>query len=227
MTKEIAKKDEAVNALIPTYNGETSVVTDCMDEMGGSDFLPRLQLMTDASALVKGDKFTKNHYGLHAGGDPKDLGKDIDIIVCSVRAKALDTGSDDIMEVFDINSDAFADIKKRSFEKDSGCMYGPEFLVYIPAAKAFATFFCSSKTARNDAPTIEGYRQAGKPCTLGSRFIEGKSFSWWAWKCTACPTVVTVPDAESFNKNMEQFLNPPVKEAPKPVEEPAAGGRKR
>lgn len=223
--KAIATKNE--NSLIPTYDGATSVMTDCMEEMGGSDFLPRVQLMTDASDLVKEGKFEKNHYGLHAGGDPRDLGTEIDVVVCAVRAKALDTSSDDIMEAFDIDSDAFTDIRKRSFESNSGCMFGPEFLFYIPSVKVFATFFCSSKTARNDAPTIEGYRQAGKPCTLGSRYIKGKKNNWWAWKCTACPAQVTGPDAESFNKNMEQFLNPPVKDAPKPVETPAGGGRKR
>jgi len=170
------------------------------------DYLPRLQLMTSASDKCKSGEFPINHYALIRDQNYDDVGEAVDLLVVTWRPKALEIG-DEVISVFDPESPEFKRIQEKSGEKDSGCMYGPEYLVYLPSAKVFATFFCGSKSARREAPTIQN--KLGKPATLKAKKIETKKYTWYAPSCTACSTPFETPDIEDLKKAVEKFNNPP------------------
>ncbi len=178
-------------------------------------FLPRLQLMTSNSNPCKEGTFPTNHYALVEGSDNTDLGSDVDIIVLAMRMKAIDMSSeDDIVTVYDpkVNDDGqptglFAEIQARSNESDSGCMWGGEFLVYIPSAAAFATFFMGSKSSRRSMPQIMS-KMPGQ-VTLRAKKIETKKYTWFTPAITACSTPLEAPTEEQATREVTKFLNPP------------------
>lgn len=213
MTKEL---QTATNSL-PTYKGETAIKnTELAPELCGSGFMPSLRLMTSMSNVVKQGKFPMNHFALASGGDPIDLGKEVDLIVLSWRPKALDMSDEsNIISIYDIEDPMWKDIVLRSSEADSHCSFGPEYLVYIPSQKAYATFHCGSKTARNEAKNIHNYLPqdgAIQSATFGSYLIETKKYSWQAANVRTCPNTLSIGDSDAYLKAMEDFLNPKVVE---------------
>lgn len=179
------------------------------DVLGSGSFLPRLQLFIANSAPVKKDKIPMNHYGLVTGKDQiEDLGREVDVLLICYRVRAIDTSdTDNIRASSEINSDLFKEIQNKSDnEENSGCMYGPEFLFYVPKVQKFATTLFGSKSARNEARNTFTYK--GKPCTLKSKLIETKKFSWQAMLTTACSTPFDIPTKEEIVEVATNFLNP-------------------
>lgn len=187
------------------------------EDMTSSGFLPRLQLETAKSQAVN-EGFPLNHYRLYKN-PPVDIGTSVDITIIAWRPKALDTSGGELVDSYDPESELFAEIKERSFEKDSGCMYGPEFLVYIPDQKAYATFFCGSKSARRNAGALkriyDGYmnKDPNVPepnVTLGSEGVKTAKYSWTVFNCELCATPLDKPqDREEFRDVLQKFINPP------------------
>lgn len=184
--------------------------------MSTSTFLPRIQLMTDRSPLVAADKFQKNHFALIKGDEYRDLGPSVDCIVLARRSKALDTSDkSNIVTVYDAKPDErgnptgeFRRIMEDSETQDSGCMYGPEFLVWLGGNVAqFATLFFGSKSHRREASSMNGLlRQAA---TLTPFYVEGKKFKWWVPRVTMCSTpVMPLPELEDTKQQLNDFLNP-------------------
>ena len=186
------------------------------------DFLPRLQLMTAASDKCKDGKFQINHYAMIRDQNFKDVGEAVDILVIAWRPKALEIG-DEVISCFDPKNTEFVRIQEKSAEANSGCMYGPEFLVWVPAEKDFATFFCGSKSSRREAPSILAYLQ--KPATLKSRFVETKKFKWWTPAVFGCSTPFDTPNLDKLKAVVEKFNNPPATEVE--VVEQGGGDRAR
>ena len=176
--------------------------------VSGSAFLPRLQLFIANSAMVKEDKIAQNHYGLVIGKDQVDnLGKEVDVLLLSWRPRALDASDkSNIRASSDVTSDLFKEIQENSKEKDSGCLYGPEFLIYIPAREKFATVLFGSISARNEARNVQPL--IGKPCTFKSRLIKTPKYSWQSMIVTPCSTPFMVPTKETMQEVIEEFLQP-------------------
>jgi len=220
--------------LVIPSNPETSIAKadDAMfADLVGGGFLPRLQLQTSNSSVCKSGDFPVNHYAHVQGKSMKDLGKTVDVYVIAYRAKALDT-SDDLIDSYDPSSDVFISIKNRANnEQNSGCMYGPEFLVWNEDI-GFATFFCGSKTARNIANGIRGaVPEAGESVTskggvtLGSTLIKNKKFEWQAPTVEICTDISGQPTAEEFTAKLHQFNNPSSTSNVETAEEEETGGR--
>ena len=102
-------------------------------------------------------------------------------------------------------------------------MYGPEFLVWLPAVKKWAGLFMSSKTARREAPAIRD--RIGKPSTLGTEFIKTKKYSWHGIVCQPCSTPFELPSQESIDDQVEKFKNPPKDDAVERAPETAERAR--
>lgn len=185
---------------------------DLFDALANSGkYLPRLQMFGSKSDAVGAGKIGMAHYGLVTGKDNiTDLGEEVNVIAAAWRPKALDTSGDDVINSHDHTDPEFKRIQEASETKDSGCMYGPEFLVWIPAIKKWAGLFMSSKTARREAPAIRD--RIGKPSTLGTEFIKTKKYSWHGIVCKPCSTPFDVPSDEATADQVERFLNPPVEE---------------
>ncbi len=181
----------------------------------GFSFLPRLQLFTSNSEECKTGAIKIAHYGIIKGQDPvKELGKTVLIVPIAWRAKAMDVKSFDKPVAFHKpNSNEFKAIRSRAdADGNSGCMYGPEFLVWVPSEGCYATFLMGSKTARNAAPPVKallpkpgGQLRAG---ILEAQYIEGTEFKWHGPKIVPTEQSFEGPPAEGIMDVLTNFLNP-------------------
>ena len=163
MSKELVK---AVDLQLPA-------LPESMNEIG-SDFLSELKFCASSEGQVKKGLFNVNHYALKRGKDYKDLGKVVNAFIVRMTPKALDVSGDRPVSSFSQGSEAFEDIKARSNEKDSGCMWGPECLIWVPSAEEFAVMFLRSKTLRNENGNFMA--TYGRGCTLSNQLISSKKF---------------------------------------------------
>jgi len=194
------------------------------DIVAAPAWLPRLQLMSSNSEKCKKGEFPVNHYALVVGQTFNDLGTEVDALNLAWRPRAMDLSGDNIVTVYDPKSKEFQDIVARSAEQNSGCMYGVEFLLYIPSAKTFAGFFMGSKTARNEAPNVKA--KMHEPITLKHQIIENKRYSWAGPIVVSCTTPFEIPPKELILAEVHKFQNPPEREV-ELADEEATGDHER
>ncbi len=172
-------------------------------------FLPRLQLFSSNSAEVKEGKILQGHYGtVTMKGQPViDLTDSVDVLLIVWRPKALDMSGETVTSCFNVEDANFRDIAAKSDDTDSGCMFGPEFLCWIPSISKFATFFCGSKTARREAVNIKGL--CGKPATLKAHLIRKGKYIWHGPRVFECSVPFEMPDIDELKDRVNAFNNPP------------------
>lgn len=230
--------DPATNALVPT--GPTAALAalqqenfgdDLFKQAGGSEgmigFLPRLQLFTANSNDVKRGKINLAHYGTIQGKEKTltDLGKNVLMVPIAWRPKALNTKADPVTAFHNPMSKEFKDFKaKADADANSGFMYGPEFLVYIPDKEiGFATFFMGSKSARNESAKLRALLPVGgsplRPAMATAQFIETKEYSWHAPQIMPSSQSVALPDMDKVNEIALIFLKPKDSEIEEKVDE--------
>lgn len=197
------------NALINIEPRTTQVDQRFADLIISTKFLPRLQLMTSSSEKCKSGEFPINHYALVTGGVHIDLGGEVDVLVIDWRAKAMQIG-EVITNFYDPDSVEFKEISQKSEIRDSGCMFGVEFLMYVPTKQKFVTFFCGSATARKEAFSIKERLQ--KAATLKSKKIETKKYTWFGPVCQDCNVPFDLPSMDDIKIEVEKFRNPPANE---------------
>lgn len=200
--------DEGENALAILGKAELPAKFDDEDfkSVSAADYLPRLQLMTANSKKCKKGEFPINHYALVKGQDFIDLGETIDIAILAWRPKAIDMG-EIVITCHDPKNDEFIRIQEQSKVKNSGCMFGPEYLVYVPDQNEYATLFLGTKSARRMSPGVKALMH--KPATMKSQLIDNKKFEWFAPAVTACSTPFDTPSIEEIREYIEKFENPP------------------
>lgn len=213
------------------------------------DYLPRIQVMGSNSNPVKEDKIPQGVFGIFYGTSQlRNLGKEFEMLSVAMRPKAMRVGGTpdgNPISFFDRNSLEFQQIVKEAANKDSGCIYGPDFLVWVPAENTFAELFCSNPTMRNAAPdllklmekerTPEGRIKYGPAVALVRiKYIKNKKFSWHGGEFLPLSTPLKNPaDADLWQKQLQievtKFRNPPTKqvEAVKAEGESAPGGESR
>lgn len=174
-------------------------------------FLPRLMLMSSSSNLVKEGKINQGCYGLVRSKDQvDDLTKEVPCLPLAWRSKAMKISGDEVISIYDRQNKLFQEFADLSEVQDSGCMYGPEFLLWVPSAKCFATFYCSSTTSRREAPQLRD--KIGKPALLKIQLIKGKKYSWFGPVITACSVSFAMPSVNEITEQVTKFNNPPVSE---------------
>lgn len=186
----------------------------------GIEFLPRLQLCGASSDLCKESKVPIGTYAVVKDKDNfADIGKSINLFVCGLRLKALEIiqgPEGGVYNFFDPKADEFKRVANLSNEKDTGCLAGPEFLVYIPATKQFATFFMANKSMRNEAPSVKAL--LGKAATLTISLAENKKKQkWHVPKALPCTIPLENPPQDELSAQVLRFRNPVssnVKKAP-------------
>lgn len=196
-----------------------------LEKVTGGSYLPRLMIYGSNSDAVKEEKIPAIGYALVEGKDNFTyLGKDVDVLNISRRPKALEMG-DSVIANHNIHSDEFKRIKNRADnEKDSGCMYGPEFLVWVPSLQKFATFLMGSKTARNEAPKMLALLR--KPVTLKTKLFSNASYKWHGSEVFPCSTPFDMPDQAELFEKVTDFNNPKESEV-ELVDPPASGSEAR
>lgn len=202
MNNELVPKDITGGAL--TQHSFDDVVSSA------STFLPRLQLYGSKTDACAEGKIGIGHWGLAGDDTIVDLGEDIDVVIVSWRPKALNISDrDNIITEYNPKSDLYQKVKELSTVKDSGCMYGPEFLLWIPSQNTFATYFANSKTARREAKKVEPL--IGKAATFKVKFIDPPTsrFKWHGPVVVPCSTPLDVPSIENIQAEIDKFQNPP------------------
>ncbi len=169
------------------------------------DFKRRLQLFSKGSLVDQG-LIHGGEYGIPEGESVENLGKAVDVFILAVRQKAMDVSDTNaITTSFDETSALYADIVDRSSGQDSGCMYGPEFLVVERKSGEILTFFCGTKSQRRAAAVIIGNVQ--KPVTLSAKFIKKPKYSWFVTETTACKASFDkMPSMDVLNAEITKFL---------------------
>lgn len=195
------------------------------DLVASKGWLPRLQLMTANSNKCQEGTFPINNYALIRDQSYTDLGKEVDVGVVAWRPKALDTSGDQVVTSFDPKSELYQAIAKRADTiANSGCMHGPEFLVWVPH-HGFATFYMGGKSTRREAPKIK--ERMNTTCTLSSKKAKTKMYQWQTPIIGDCTTPLDeLPDANEAREEIEKFLNPPESDV-EAVEEVSEEGRAR
>lgn len=198
------------NELIPVDSLPKSDETALIEVGASTTFLPRIQLFGGSSDACKEGKIGIGRYGLVRGKEIEDLGPEVSVLVCAGRVKALDLSGDTPITSYDHKSEVFKAIQASSGEENSKKMYGPEYLLWVPTAGAFATFFLSSPTARRESPSI--HSKLRKAATLKAQLINGKKHKWHGPVITACSTPFNLPETELLQSEVDRFLNPKASE---------------
>jgi hypothetical protein len=172
------------------------------------DWLPRIQLYGANSKEVKAARIPMANYGLVRGKDNIEvLGPTFDVVIADWRPKAMRIGAEGIDSYHDPVDPQFAKAVADSEIEDSGCMYGPEFLCWLPLNKTFATFFFNNPTMRRESGNMRTL--IGKAATVKARLIENKRYSWHGPVVTPCSTpIANLPTPELVAKELDRFKNP-------------------
>lgn len=178
------------------------------------NFLPRVQLFGANSNAVKEAKIPMAHYGLVRGSKDEiiDLGAECQVVILGWRPLALkiDKAENTVTSVFNPKSPEFKKFTELSDVKDSGCLFGPQFLVYVPQEKAFATLYMASKTARRAAGEVKAFM--GKAATLKSELIKTPKYVWHGPVTTPCSMAFDLPAESEIVEIARKFNNPPESE---------------
>jgi hypothetical protein len=199
------------NDLIPQDFENNSNLTNFEDvTSGGSSFPSRLQLFGAKSGACTDGLIPIGHWGLVDDSVITDLGTEVDIILADWRPKAVDSSGDAVLVEYDTSVALFKEIMAKSDVPDSGCMFGPEYLVYVPGPNKYATLFMCSKTARRESKKMQPYLRQG--ITLKSKVITKDKYKWHGPVSLPCSTPLTPPDLARLTLELERFRNPPKNE---------------
>lgn len=187
----------------------TSPVDEDFNKLASGSSLPILSLMTSASEACKDGAVPANSYALKTGESLHVLGKNIDVVVVAYRLTALDSKDENGFVIsHDFKSALFQQIIKKADSEPfgSGAMYGPEFLIWVPTHKLFATLLCGSKSARRMASGIKAL--IGQVATFGSTKIETTKFSWYAMTVAPSNAIITeVPTQDEVVEVVNSFTS--------------------
>ena len=216
-------------ATLPSLSqiGTSSIPANVVAELTkAGDYLERIQLYQGTSNAAKENKVRAGHYGVPKGEDVDELGEKIDLLVFVARPKALDTSGETPIAAHDPESAEFKRIKETAETvKDSGCMFGLEFLVFERSTGKFYTYFASGASARREAGKMIPDKEP-LSITMSARFIK-KQFSWHAPVVSKCSVAfANAPNLEQIKAAVEKFFKNGDSEAEE-VEAPAGKGGKR
>ena len=172
-----------------------------------SSYQTRVQLYGSNSKDVKKELIGQGRFGIPRSKDKiEDLGKEFNCIPLDFRYKALDTSGDDAIQTFDSDSKEFQEIKEKSFVKDSGCMFGVEFLLWLPDQEEFVTYYLSSKSSRPEAKPLRNLK--GKAANIKIELADNKRYTWHVPVVSASDVAISkLPSTEDVQKEMERFRN--------------------
>jgi hypothetical protein len=231
------------DSIVPTTTADEQAALAKLSE--GSTFLKRLQLYSRGKAIDK-DYIAKGHFGTPTSKeDIKDLGTSVDLIPLIRKAKAVDMSDrENIIVTNDVSSDEFKRICHNSDNtRDSGCVYGPSYLVYERSTGTFYEFFCQNKSARVASAMINSYLPVSedmikngltdekkprgpKAFTAVAKLVEKGDWTWHVPSIEDCLTPFeSLPNEEQVLEEIQRFLKPEGGGV-EAVDEPK-GGRRR
>lgn len=222
-----------VSVLNELFGGENALATQSVDDLkaldamsSSSSFLRRIQLYSKGKSNASGTLVGAGNFGVPESSEKiVDLGNSIDVLVIARKAKAIDMS--DTSNIIVTNDTTSAEFKRivdlADNTRDSGCAYGPTYLIYERGTGSFYEFFCGNKSARYASSNINGYLpvtqamiDAGlsneeaprfsKPMTLKSKYIKKDRFEWFAPEVEDSLTAIDLPTADVLRTEIERFM---------------------
>lgn len=208
MSNEIATTDQ-VNALIAGSQGKYVNDKAMAKVTKAGDWLPYVQIMGSQSKEVQKGEFPMGHFCLNKNKQKIDLGEEVVMYLIAWRPKAMQF-IPEVVNVFDPESEDFQRIEKRADTvKQSGCGYGPEFLVWLPEHGELATYFLGNPTGRNESPNLITLINDGtRKCKQKSELIDDGKNTWHGPKTKAHDLDVMLPPMDVLQSELEKFNNP-------------------
>lgn len=199
------------NSLIPmgALGGEVAVFKqeDFDSVAKAAGFMSRFQLYGGSSDACKEGLIGIGHYGIPRSDSlVDDLGTEVDVLVVHGRPKAMHLPPDgSVIVKYNKDDDGFKDIVAKANAKQKKYMYGPEFLLYIPSRKEYATYFMASATARNSSAEV--FARLGNAATFKAKLIQNTEHKWHGPVCTPCSTPLEVPPLEELQAAVAKFMS--------------------
>lgn len=170
-----------------------------------NNYSSRLQLFSFNSGAVKDKKIDEGNFAIVNGQDLDILGEEVTVMPVAIRCKAMDLSGDKPVIAYNQDGNLFVDIQTRAKVKESNCMVGVEFLVYVPDKDVFTTFYLANATLLREAGNIKS--NLGLPIKIKSRLIKKERFSWHGITVTAFPADIQTPPKERFQSEILMFSN--------------------
>lgn len=184
--------------IIPDYSIQpTDQTKKELDALSNNKYLPRIQLVDGNSKLCKEHGQKPGNYLLVRSADSfTDLTNTFDAILFARRAKAVRMSQAGLLAYFDPKHAEFQKIIDESDVRDSGCFYGPEYLMWVKSQKAWSTLLCASKTARRSSAEINVILEKfDKSRTLKKAFLAKKAGDMETYK-SLCAIAGEEPGAD-------------------------------
>lgn len=209
-------------------SGPTNTDAKALSTIVGAGFMPYIILASGSSNVCKEGKVPVGVYALMKGKEPVNLGKSFIawFIHWRPRAMRMDKAAGN-HSYYQIENPEFQKIvaTANSGVKLSGCMYGPEILVWLFEQNMFATMFWSNPTMRNEYANLAPMQ--GEVVTFSADLIVTPDYKWHGPKVALCQSPpANMPDRDDFKITLDRFNNPPVTEIEK-VEEPSSNSNER
>ncbi len=205
------------NQLVPVeaLGGQLAKREDVSAMFSGGDFLPYFRLYGSNTDACKEDRIGIAHFGMEIDKEITDAGKEVEVVVLAIRPKAVQTGDSMIIEYHPdikdgkITNTTFKHIMSQSKVKDSGAMYGPELLLWIPSLSSYVTWHLNNPTARREAKNADIESLVGKAATLSAKLIDNGKFKWHGPVIVPLSVALEIPSITEITEQVEKFLDPP------------------
>ncbi len=207
----------ASNQLIPVeaLGGQLAKREDVSAMLSGGDFLPYFRLYGSNTDACKEGKIGVAHFGMEIDSKITDAGAEVEVVILAIRPKAVQTGDSLIVEYHPdiedgkITNTTFKHIMAQSKLKDSGAMYGPELLLWIPSLTSYVTWHLNNATARREAKSAEIESLVGKAATLSVKLIDNGKYKWHGPVIVSLSAPLEIPLIAEITEQIEKFLDPP------------------
>lgn len=170
--------------------------------------------------LIKGGQFI-----MVENQTPNDIGASFDCIPLEWRMLAMSYNAKGMEREYDPESDRFAMFQTKADKKvkeadGSRYYWGVEYLLYLPATKQVATFYCNNPTQRRVAKEQIKTKMRSQQ-TWESGFIDPDTsdYSWWGFNVKPCDQEYEAPDSAELTRRIEEFTHPELAEMPEGTEE--------
>jgi hypothetical protein len=192
-------------------------------------FLPYLQVMGSNSPEVQNGDMKMGVFALCKNKVKTDIGSSLVAMIFGWRPKAM-SFKPSPLSYYNPNSDIFKKIEIESQVSNSGKAFGPEFFLWLPEHKEFATFFFGSATGRVEGPNlVAAFKKGQYPCRLACELIEYKKLGKKYHGARYYPydiAITVMPDTATLKDELYKFNNPAESEA-EPAEKAEDAGSDR
>jgi len=185
------------------------------------DYAARLQLVSKGKMVDKG-LARPGSFAVVDGENVTDLGNSVDCIPLACLDKALDVSGEEVSVAFGKDNPEYQRIAAEALKPDSGCMFGPVYLLFERTTGSFLELFFNNKSGRVVADRLGALlpiskaaaeahgvdARAPQAANVSSKYIEKGRYAWYAPEIAKAEGVSfdNPPSAEALTKAVVNFL---------------------